>query len=149
MPPLSKNEKISNEAVYSELYNEMRRYRDYELSASTWYTAILIALLGFIVSVKYGSSDPVSTFSHIWYFQVLVLLISTILGVSSFYSIWYANKRYSEIRKIVDEHLEPKWVKEAFKPILLQKRVRPRRFIYIIQILLVVVTWVISFLPRN
>lgn len=55
MAPQPKNAEILNESIYSELCNELRRYRDYELTAATWYTAILLALLGFYASAKFGS----------------------------------------------------------------------------------------------
>lgn len=140
--------KVPHETVYSELYNEMRRYRDYELTAATWYTVILVALLGFIISAKYGADDSLAKFVQICAVQGSTVLISTILGVSSCYSVWYADRRYRAIRKIVDEHLEPKWVQEAFKPILSQKAIRPRCFIYLVQLLLVVATWFAVLVPK-
>lgn len=145
----TKKTEIAREIIYSELYNEMRRYRDYELSTATWYTAILIALLGFIVSAKYGNDAHLATFAQGWCVQVSTVILSTVLGLSSCYSIWYVNRRYSGIRDVVDKHLEPKWVKDAFKPMLSQEVIRPRYLIYLMLLLLVVITWIVTFSPMK
>lgn len=34
----------THDAVYQELYAEMRRYRDYELTIATWYTTLLVGI---------------------------------------------------------------------------------------------------------
>ena len=52
-----KEKDVSKDTVYSEFYNEMRRFRDYELTASTWYMAILLAITGFILSAKFDSGQ--------------------------------------------------------------------------------------------
>jgi hypothetical protein len=50
--PMSEGALISKAIIYSETSAELRRYRDYELSASTWFTAIQLAISGAIVSDK-------------------------------------------------------------------------------------------------
>ncbi len=139
MATQSKNTEVSDESIYSELCNELRRYRDYELTAATWYTAILLALLAFYASAKFGSDgEYVRSLAA----SILVLSLSTVLGFSSCYSVWFAHWRYSDIRDIVREkHLEPKWVVDAFKKITDKKAIPPRYLIYLIQLLLVLATW--------
>ena len=140
--------KIPYEVVYSELHNELRRYRDYELTVATWYTAIFVAFLGFVVSAKYGEGPALAKFIQSGSVQVSMSVISIMLGAGSLCSIRWASRRHHEIRNIVYELLEPQWVKDALKPILNQKGIRPRHFIYIVQLSLVVATWLVIWVPK-
>ena len=130
MPPINEKE-ISKGVIYSEIYTEMRRYRDYELSAATWYTAILIVMLGFIVTDK----------SDVTFVRVAIGVLSTILGGSSIYSIWYVNRRYGQLLEIMNNHLEPQWKKAVFKNIRTEMILRPRHLIFIVQVSLILATW--------
>ncbi len=38
--------KAGPDEVYSQLYHEMRRHRDYELTTSTWHMLLLLGVLG-------------------------------------------------------------------------------------------------------
>jgi hypothetical protein len=58
---LESHEPVSADIVYQEMYQEMRRFRDYELSASNWNSAILLALAGALLTLKYTNTEsPVS-----------------------------------------------------------------------------------------
>ena len=95
-----KVDKVSSDVVYSELYNESRRYRDYELTVSTWYTAILLSFLGFYVSEKINSNPTIINYSII---TPLILVLSSVLGLSSIYSVWFVHRRNSQIRKLMNK----------------------------------------------
>jgi len=56
------------------MYQEMRRYRDYELTVATWYTTILLAVLGFVLS---GLSGGLITFVIALFAKDLNFSIST------------------------------------------------------------------------
>jgi uncharacterized membrane protein len=105
------NNEVSKDTVYSELYAEMRRYRDYELIASPWYTTILLAILGAILSVKFGvNPSKLSELINRIEIKLIIFAVVTFIGFSICYSLWYVSQRYHELRKYVDE-LEPKWKK--------------------------------------
>ena len=54
---------VTRDVVYAEMYNEMRRFRDYEFTSSMWYTALLLAILGFVVAVRFG--DTARSFANL------------------------------------------------------------------------------------
>ena len=51
--PQQPNWHVSVDTVYSEMYNEMRRYRDYQFSNAKWHTTSFLALIGAILAAKY------------------------------------------------------------------------------------------------
>ena len=129
--------------VYSEMYTEMRRFRDYELRVSTWYTTILVAIVGFLAKQRFDevieaeSMAPLSQKS-VWE-SVLVLIIITALAFASCFSVWYASRRYFTLRDWMNENLEPEWTKSLRG----KATVGPRHVIYIVQLLLLLVSYVI------
>jgi hypothetical protein len=112
------NQQVTADAVYAEFYNEMRRDRDYELSASTWYTVILLGIAGVIVSAKFGDASQTSVLASLlkqnMSVQFILALLITLIGGAAVYSIRYMNLRYHELRKYTDT-LEPSWKK--FSPV--------------------------------
>lgn len=75
---------VNKDTVYSELYSEMRRYRDYHLNVATWYTVILLAVFGEILTVKFGSVQPglsqlLSTNLAV---KILIAVFTTLIGIS-------------------------------------------------------------------
>lgn len=134
------------EAVYRELYNEMRRYRDYESQSSTWYTAILTAILGFLISQRFGRPDDLTIFgaavAHNCLVKVTLLLGTGALGFISCRLVYYASHRYDEIRKYT-EQLEPTW--KTFVPP--RRGLSPRHILYVTPAVLVLITWVVILWP--
>lgn len=127
-------EVISKEVVYREMYTEMRRYRDYELNSSKWYTPMLLAILGFVLKDKMFitvQSSFQSTQSFASEFVILIVLITILIVIASCNGVMVAHKRYKELRQYVNT-LEPEWKK--FKP----TKIAPytRIFIYTIQLIL-------------
>lgn len=62
----------------------MRRYRDYHLNVATWYTVILLAVFGEILTVKFGSVQPglsqlLSTNLAV---KILIAVFTTLIGIS-------------------------------------------------------------------
>ncbi len=134
---INNSDGVSKDTVYSEMYAEMRRFRDYELTAATWYVVILLAILGAILTLKFGSTQ--SGLSQLLSTNLPLRLIiagfATLIGVSGCYSVIYGSSRYHELRKYVDGHLEPEWKKEKFKP--KRRKIVPLHFVLLVQILLV------------
>ncbi|MDP2363214.1 MAG: hypothetical protein Q8M94_05540 [Ignavibacteria bacterium] len=105
----NKPEEVSSDIIYQELYQEMRRFRDYELSSSTWYTIILLAILSAIISVKYaGNLSLKDTIFENCTVKVVVLSVIFLIGFSSVWSAYYVRRRYQHLRNYVD-YLEPEW----------------------------------------
>jgi hypothetical protein len=132
---------VSREAVYAEVYNEMRRYRDYELNASTWYTVILLGILGIIVSARFGGqvgqpSQLASNLQDNLLVQSIVAIIDVIIGGASLYSIRYANLRYHQLRNYATNNLEPDWHKNAMPNVLGKIRYSPLHTIYLTHFLI-------------
>jgi hypothetical protein len=139
---------VSFDTVYSEMYTEMRRFRDYELRSSTWYTAILIAILGFIANSKYTAQTTPSGLALLLQggivARALVLLVVTALGFASSFSVWYVSRRYHSLRQLVDAQLEPAWDHSNKRaPVLPERRLTPRHMIYMVQGLLVACSYVL------
>ncbi len=114
----SASNEVSKDTVYSELYIEMRRFRDYELTASTWYTAILSAILVALLSVKFGAGATTQLSEFLSRYQIIriFLVISVaLIGFSGFFSVLHVARRYDKLRDYVDDNLEPKW-KKNFRP---------------------------------
>lgn len=131
---LESTERINKTAVYRELHNEMRRYRDYELNSSKWYSPMLLAILGYILKDKMfvtSQIGPQGSLTYNYWFMVIVLFITFFIVVASIHGVWYAHKRLVETRNIV-ERLAPEW--KEFN--LSKKIISPRHFIYFIQIIL-------------
>lgn len=131
---------VSRDTVYSELYNEMRRFRDYEFTSSTWYTALQIAILGFVLSVRFGYEDKPSRLAVLLTencaAKVGVIVLTGLVCAAALYLVHYSVNRYFWLRSWVDENLEPAWKKAAF-----QKEVRcfgPRHILYATQLILFV-----------
>ena len=142
MDDLDKHE-ASVDAVYAEHYNEMRRYRDYEISAPTWYFAILFVFIGFVISSKFDDNiSAASVFNVSCTAKFLATLLSTTITTISLYSIRFANIRYQEIRDYVNS-LEPQW--KTFSPS--KRKVTPVHLIYISHGLLLSVLVFLIFYP--
>lgn len=140
---------VSRDTVYSEHYNELRRYRDYELTASTWYTVILLGALGFIISAKFGGDIPPKplgiALTNYFPIQFFVALVSTMIGGASLYSIRFANLRYQELRNYMAQHLEPSWW--TFTRV--RRKPTPLDTIYFTQLVIIGVTNYLLFSPPD
>lgn len=131
-----KRRPVSPDIVYQELYQEMRRFRDYELSSSTWYTVILLAILSAIISVKYASDSllKVSLFGDCT-IKIVVLLVIFLIGFSNIWSTYYVRRRYHHLRNYVD-YLEPEW--HNYQPEIIFPA--PYHLIVLTQLILVLVS---------
>ena len=113
---IENSDEVSKNTVYSELYAEMRRYRDYELVASPWYTMILLAILGAILTMKFGATESkLYEFINRKEIKFIVFVVVTFIGFSICYSLRYVSQRYHELREHADK-LEPEWNKLKLKP---------------------------------
>src|SRR4051794_29078850 len=103
-------EEVGRDAVYREIYTEMRRFRGYQFSSSMWYTVLLATTLGFLISAQGNDPKGVGQFlrEHAgigW----AIGIVSTIIALTSCFLIKYTDFRYKEQRVWTTEHLEPSW----------------------------------------
>ena len=101
------SEKIPPEIVYQEMYQERRRYRDYELTASTWYTTILTAILGYVFSSQDNSLLAIGLV------KTLVSLLVSIIGFAGIFSVEYVHRRDEEVKNYIKENFK---LQHLFKP---------------------------------
>lgn len=118
-------ENISPDAVYQEMYQEMRRYRDYEITSSQWYTGFLVIILGAMINAK--QLNPLILFC--------VIVLSILLTFCGITSVIYAKTRHQALRKWVTDWYEPFW--KDFKPD--EKGIKPWKLIIVSQIALCLV----------
>lgn len=148
-------EKVSINLIYQEIYQEMRRLRDFEINASSWYTAILVAMLGFVVTVKYGDGtfdSELKTYLDTSVFvQFLFALVITFLGWSSACSVRYVSMRYHELKNYlfdkrhVDLLTALNWAE--FRPI--ERVVEPVNLIYLTHFMILAISNSIIFMPNG
>jgi hypothetical protein len=96
--------KATGDTVYREMYAEMRRFRDYQFKSSFWYSALLVAALGYILG-NTAFSGRLATL--VWLKIIVVLLAGAIAGISC-YLIWYSDQRYNQLRTWTNG-MEPEW----------------------------------------
>lgn len=102
--------RISTESLYVQLYEEMRRARNYQLQASSWYSAIMVGIDA-VVLVTRQKPDFLSLLEKC---LMLGVIITLLLSVS--YVIWFEHVRYVERRRCVLA-IEPTWINEQRKPL--------------------------------
>jgi len=153
---ISKNndKKISYDIMYQEYMAEMRRFRDYELSSSTWYTAFIMAINGFFINIMYG--NDFYNFKKIiesnTLIQICIATLIILFGFSGVFSVRWAKIRYEKLKNFVfNNDVNKKYIPDDynFTPDSMTK-LRPVSFIYIVQIILtilsiVIVSWTSGF----
>ena len=113
-PNTSDDKKVSGDAVYREMYTEMRRFRDYQFSSSMWYTASLLAIFGFLIASRFGTPPTFNnSLTNSYLLKFIVLVMSIVIAGASCYLIKFADWRYNQLRNWTDM-MEPKW--KDFKP---------------------------------
>jgi hypothetical protein len=138
--------KVSSDIAYQEMYQEMRRYRDYELSVSTWYMTFLLAILGGIFTAKFGELG-FDNLANNCVVQTIVVFVVLLIGSSGMWSVYYSHRRYKHIRDYIFDkklNLEPDW-KKNYSP----ERIfpEPRHLILSTQLILIVLSIVAAFWP--
>jgi hypothetical protein len=151
MTPMSEktntgSDEVGREAVYGEVYNELRRYRDYEFSSSTWYTALLFAVLGFLIATRFGDTAPgfAAYLDSSCWLKLGVVAGSALIATVSTFLVRYSYKRYRELRDYANKYLEPPWKRAEFSP--RKYRFVPRYIYYATPWLIVALILVVSFM---
>ncbi len=149
--------KIGLGTVYSELYNEMRRYRDYELTSSAWYTIYELAILGFITSNNYANISGNIQIVVLKYkigviIHILVLIVSTYIFIAACHALWFTKNNYTPMRQFVKDKFDNN--KGAIEGDILQeliqvmpnRKIVPLHFLYGVHVLLLFAIYLIIFL---
>jgi hypothetical protein len=125
----TKQAAVSPDAVYREMYTELRRYRDYELTVATWFTTILLALLAGVFVIGFGREYRSPCHSSISLVGTILGVFVLILGLIGWRSSRYAGMRYDELRTFTNT-LEPRW--KQFTPRQRCKLLKPGTYIPLI-----------------
>jgi hypothetical protein len=150
---MANNNQIQVDTIYQEKYQEMRRYRDYELTSSTWYTAFLIAILGFLITIIHGDNRQFIELRLILttnlQVQILTALSITFLGFASLYSVRYVNLRYQELKHYIFDDPETKYFRpesiKKFSPEDKKRKIKPVDLIYLVHLLILAVSNTVIF----
>lgn len=104
---------INPDTVYTQLYFEMRRYRDYELSVATWWTTMLLALLSGIIWGQGGSPGLLHELLQDVSVKGVLTGLVILLGIGILHALHYTNVRYNTLRASCDTNFsEPPFIEE-------------------------------------
>src|SRR5262245_1630393 len=101
---------VSLDTVYTQMHAELRRYRDHELTVATWFTAILLVMLGAVVASKYAAAgSPLGVAlercpSLKWFGALVPVLV----GTFGAWSIADAMRSSGQLGKWLMDTLEPR-----------------------------------------
>lgn len=112
------DEVVNRDAVYAQLYFEMRRYRDYELTAATWWTALLVAILSGLLWISAASGAAQNILVPIlrdFRVKTLMTVPLFLFGLGILHALHYTNLRYQVLRRFCDKELEPAYSVELKK----------------------------------
>ena len=131
---------VSSDSIYSEMSGAALRHRNYETETARWYTTILVAILGFVLTAKFG--EPQSGVAELLSGSVLVQIafsaIVVSIAVSSCYSIQYYHRQHMLLERYVDTLLEPEEIDRRVR-ILKMPKLKPRFLLMWVQMLLALI----------
>jgi hypothetical protein len=130
---------IGEDAVYAQLYNETRRFRDYQLAFAKWSVSLILAFAGgYLALTTHGFTPGIYT-------RLLLVCAVLSLSVGSVLVILHTNSRFDEIRRYVNS-IQPGFM--HFKPA--HKRVKPHHvMIALLAVLSLVVCALIAIYPAT
>ena len=140
-------DRIPRKDIYSQLSDAALRHRNYETETARWYTTILIAILGFILSVKFGApqSGVAQLLSGNFLGQITFASVVFIIAFSSCYAIQFYHRQHTLLERYVDTLLKQEEVKKR-NLILNMPKLKPRFLLMGTQTLLALVTIVLIFI---
>jgi len=149
MEHLKDRETVSIDTVYSEVSADIRQAREYQFSSAKWYTTILVAISGFILANKFGTSDPPSGLhqalnGHLGV-QILVAVVISAFALFSSWTILYAHGLHVKLRRYLGRDFPVKNVSQRGS-VTLSSRLPPRYFLIATQVLIALATDILLFL---
>ena len=98
--------------VYQEKHEEMRRYRDYELSISSWVITILLAILAAV-----SATDYFTDYLDGFWAKVIVILLTLLFTLAGTFSVLYASAKFEAHKSILFDELkiEPKEFRDLWE----------------------------------
>ncbi len=112
------NDEISRESVYREMYNEARRHRDHEFTSSTWFVTLLLGILGFLLTARFGNANSPNNwdgFTKNCPLRIGVIGLCFCIALAATLLAAACHQRYAEIRGWLNSQ-EPKYKRETFSP---------------------------------
>lgn len=133
----------SPDTIYAEVCEDIRQVRIYELTSAKWYTALLVAIAGVIVTFKFGTPDNAGSFQYALAnsFPIQLLLCTTITGIALFasFTIIFAHRYHRKLERYLDANLFPSEIPSRMNAIP-RTRVLPSHFIIATQLLVAAAT---------
>lgn len=86
--------------LYTQMYTEMRRYRDYETTVATWWATLLLALLGGLIAAQ-GNRCPPGLAENLLKqccIKAFLTLAVVSIGAGLLHALHYTNIRYNTLR---------------------------------------------------
>lgn len=97
-------EQIEPDTIYAQLYIEMRRFGERDRAVVTWYTTILLAMIGAVIGY-WPHFDLGDTGALLELKVTLAALIVAVTGTMH-YLIWHTNRRYRDLRDYTNNHYD-------------------------------------------
>jgi uncharacterized BrkB/YihY/UPF0761 family membrane protein len=110
MNSLNNLDEVPKDVLYQQLYQEMRRYRDYQMVVLGWYATLAIGVIAGLFAIPNLNVNVGECFA--WPFSIFFVLA----GLCISYVIWYAHDRCSSLREIANQIYPVSLPKRLFKP---------------------------------
>ena len=144
-PQSQQPEAVTADAAYAAANAEMGAYRNYEITFSTWFTAILLAILGAVVTIRWGTNQTRLglLLDARLEARLLVGVVAAAVGCCACFCQWYVTRRYDELRHYLETGF-----RLCVKPLVrAQPRFRPRHAIVVMHVVLTVTAVAIALWP--
>ena len=138
---------VPRKDIYYQLSDVALRHRNYETETARWYTTILVAILGFILSAKSGTPQSAlgQLLSENFLGQIALSAVVFAITFSSCYAIQFYHRQHSLLEKYIDTLLEQEEVNKR-KSILNMPKLKPRFLLTGTQIFLALIIIVVIFI---
>ena len=140
-------DRVTKDSIYSKMSDVAMRHRNYETETARWYTTVLVAMLGFVLSSKFETPESgiAKPLSRNLPGQAALAVVVLSIALLSCYSIQFYHLQHTRVEEYIDTLLESKEVKKR-TDILKMPKLKPRFLMMGTQILLAFMTVALIFL---
>ena len=130
--------RVSHDTIYAQMSDMALRHRNYEKEIAAWYTAILSAIFGLVLSSRFqasisGIARPLSENRFV---QMILDLVVLTIALSSSYSIWFFHVQHTRIDRYIDTLLDPADVERKAAWLRELPKLKPSRLMIAVQLLI-------------
>jgi hypothetical protein len=128
---------LERETVYRELYEESRRFRDYQFEFAKWYVSVLLAFAGGYLALTTHGFVPGPCI------RIVLVLVVAAISVGSVVVINHTDFRFQELKTYTNS-IQPDFMKFDSRP----RDVKPNHIIvFIIFALLILIASLVFLYP--